>query len=108
MDVFRNVSFLQNLASMVGNVAFEYCPAFHMLNVFQNQLEAYKASEVRMRMRNLSRHTRTTICICEYKDANQLFSNCTADQYLGFRCTDSTGVNKFIECLVQSIYRFVV
>ena len=29
-------------------------------------------------------------CICENKDADQLCSNCTADQHLCFRCTDST------------------
>ena len=31
-----------------------------------------------------------TICICENKDADQLCSNCTADQRLCFRDTDST------------------
>ena len=31
-----------------------------------------------------------TICICENKDADQLCSNCTADQHLCFRYTDST------------------
>ena len=31
-----------------------------------------------------------TICICENKDADQLCSNCTADQHLCFRHTDST------------------
>ena len=46
---------LQNLASMVGNVAFEYCPAVHMLNVFQNQREAYQASEVRYVLFDLER-----------------------------------------------------
>ena len=30
-----------------------------------------------------------TICICENKDADQLCSNCTADQRLCFRLTDS-------------------
>ena len=29
-------------------------------------------------------------CICENKDADQLRSNCAADQRLCFRCTDST------------------
>ena len=32
----------------------------------------------------------STICICENKDADQLCSNCTADQRLCFRYTDST------------------
>ena len=37
----------------------------------------------------MSRHTRKpTICICEKKDADQLCSNCTADQRLCFRYTD--------------------
>ena len=31
-----------------------------------------------------------TICICENKDADQLRSNCEADQRLCFRHTDST------------------
>ena len=31
-----------------------------------------------------------TICICENKDADQLCSNCTADQLLCFRHMDST------------------
>ena len=31
-----------------------------------------------------------TVCIGENKVADQLFSNCTADQCLCFRCTDST------------------
>ena len=29
------------------------------------------------------------VCICENKDADQLCSNCTADQRLCFRCIDS-------------------
>ena len=29
-------------------------------------------------------------CMCENKDADQLRSNCAADQRLCFRCTDST------------------
>ena len=33
-----------------------------------------------------------TICICENKGADQLRSNCEADQRLCFRCTDSTDV----------------
>ena len=31
-----------------------------------------------------------TVCICENKDADQLYSNCAADQRLCFRYTDST------------------
>ena len=31
-----------------------------------------------------------TICICENKDADQLCGNCTADQHLCYRHTDST------------------
>ena len=34
---------------------------------------------------------KTTICICENKDADQLLSNCEADQRLCFRCLDDTG-----------------
>ena len=33
---------------------------------------------------------KSTICICENKDADQLCSNCTADQRLCFRNTDIT------------------
>ena len=33
---------------------------------------------------------KTTICIGENKGADQLRSNCEADQRLGFRNTDST------------------
>ena len=33
---------------------------------------------------------RPTICICENKGADQLRSNCEADQHLCFRYTDST------------------
>ena len=40
---------------------------------------------------NLSlRMKNPTICICDNKDADQLCSNCTADQCLCFRHTDST------------------
>ena len=35
------------------------------------------------------RMRKPTICICENKDADQLCSNCTADQCLCFRHTDS-------------------
>ena len=31
-----------------------------------------------------------TICICENKGADQLHSNCEADQHLCFRCSEST------------------
>ena len=34
--------------------------------------------------------TKPTICICENKGADQLRSNCEADQRLCFRYTDST------------------
>ena len=33
---------------------------------------------------------KTAFCICENKDADQLRSNCAADQRLCFRYTDST------------------
>ena len=33
---------------------------------------------------------KSTICICENEDVDQLCSNCTADQRLCFRHTDST------------------
>ena len=40
---------------------------------------------------HMSRHIRKpTICICENKGADQLCSNCTADQRFCFRNTDST------------------
>ena len=35
-------------------------------------------------------NTKPTICICENKSADQLCSNCTADQRLCFRSIDST------------------
>ena len=41
--------------------------------------------------RQMSRVMRTpTFCICENKDADQLRSNCEADQCLCFCCLDST------------------
>ena len=44
----------------------------------------------RNEMKNEPRHEKTGFCICENKDANQLRSNCAADQRLGFRYKDST------------------
>ena len=35
------------------------------------------------------RHEKTGFCLCENKDADQLCSNCTADQHLCFRYTDT-------------------
>ena len=37
-----------------------------------------------------SRYEKTDFCICENKDADQLRSNCAADQRLCFRNTDGT------------------
>ena len=46
-----------------------------------------------------------TICICKNKDADQLCSNCTADQCLCFRRTDSTIIPLLIS-KVSSFYIF--
>ena len=47
--------------------------------------------QLKMRSLHMSCHTRKpTICICENKEADQLCSNCTADQHLCFRYMDST------------------
>ena len=50
--------------------------------------ELTSCSESKFDMSLLMR--KPTICICENKDADQLCSNCTADQLLCFRHTDST------------------
>ena len=42
------------------------------------------------RVRYEPRHEKNGFCICENKDADQLRSNCAADQCLCFRYTDST------------------
>ena len=42
---------------------------------------------------------KSTICICENKDADQLYSNCTADQPLCFRYSDRTGLLRHIQSL---------
>ena len=46
-----------------------------------------------------------TICICENKDADQLCSNCTADQHLCFRYSDST-VPFLFKSKISSFYLF--
>ena len=55
-----------------------------------SRLLLYKASSLTTTPRRLlSRHEKTGICICENKGADQLCSNCTADQRLCFRYIDS-------------------
>ena len=48
-------------------------------------------------------------CMCENKGADQLCSNCTADQCLCFRCTDSAihVLLKFLAFFCDSTGRFV-
>ena len=52
-------------------------------------------------------HEKPTICICENKDADQLCSNCTADQCLCFHYTDSTNplllIYKFSKFYLSSV-----
>ena len=54
-----------------------------------------------------------TICIGENKGADQLHSNCEADQRLCFRCTDSSisllksVIFKLLACLCDCTGRFV-
>ena len=53
--------------------------------------------------RNLTRCIRQpTICLCETKDADQLCSNCTADQRLCFRFSDST-IPLLLKCKLSCI-----
>ena len=53
---------------------------------------------------HMSRHTRfLTICLCENKDADQLCSNCTADQHLCFHYTDST-ISLLLISKISSFY----
>ena len=52
---------------------------------------------------NMSHRTRQpAICICKNKEADQLCSNCTADQRLCFRYTDST-IPFLSKCKVTSL-----
>ena len=48
-----------------------------------------------------------TICICENKDADQLRSNCEADQRLCFRYTDST-IPPLLKSGISRFYLFSV
>ena len=53
---------------------------------------------------NLSCYIRkSVICICKNKGADQLCSNCTADQHLCFRYTDST-IPLLIKAEISSFY----
>ena len=44
-------------------------------------------------------------CLCENKGADQLCSNCTADQRLCFRYTDST-ISPLVKFKISSFYSF--
>ena len=52
---------------------------------------------------NEPRHKKTGFCLCENKGADQLRSNCEADQRLCFRYTDST-LSLFIKSEISSFY----
>ena len=43
-------------------------------------------------------------CLCENKDADQLRSNCVADQPLCFRYTDSTKISLLLITKISSLY----
>ena len=58
------------------------------LSVMQTQLNLVKWCVSKLNILS-PRMRKTTICVCENKDADQLCSNCTADQRLCFRNTDS-------------------
>ena len=47
---------------------------------------------------------KTTICLCENKDAGQLRSNCEADQRLCFRYTDNTIPLLVLKYKISSLY----
>ena len=49
------------------------------------------------------RHEKTGFCLCENKGADQLRSNCEADQRLCFRYTDST-LSLLIKSEISSFY----
>ena len=46
---------------------------------------------------------KSNFCICENKDADQLCSNCTADQHLCFNHTDST-ISPLFKSEISSFY----
>ena len=52
---------------------------------------------------NEPRHKKPRFCLCENKGADQLRSNCTADQRLCFRYTDST-LSLLIKSEISSFY----
>ena len=52
---------------------------------------------------NEPRHKKTRFCLCENKGADQLRSNCKADQRLCFRYTDST-LSLLIKSEISSFY----
>ena len=52
---------------------------------------------------NEPRHKKADFCLCENKGADQLRSNCEADQRLCFRYTDST-LSLLIKSEISSFY----
>ena len=59
--------------------------------LLHNLVHTGKPDYIVLKSEIMSRHMgKPTICIGENKDADQLCSNCEADQHLCFRYTDST------------------
>ena len=58
---------------------------------FLDRLNGFHSSFCVEMFHQMSRHMgKPTICMCENKDADQLRSNCEADQHLCFRYSNST------------------
>ena len=49
-------------------------------------------------------HEKASVCISENTDAKQLFSICTADQHLCFRCMESTILLLLLKFRVCNLY----
>ena len=70
-------------------IMFEESESSKEIGIFQKLLWIiYKEGEKRHHMSLVMR--KPAFCICENKEADQLGSNCAADQRLCFRNTDST------------------
>ena len=65
----------------------------------------------RISLRNEPHREKTGLCLCENKGADQLRSNCEADQRLCFRYSDSTIplllIAKYLACSCDCTDRFV-
>ena len=62
-----------------------------LLNLFETPVNMQFAGTFKLISKNVEKILRKpTTCIGENKDTDQLCSNCTADQHLSFRYTDST------------------